>query len=287
MRKNKVLATIFIFLAVATVAGVTLLSQRQVNGEEKRRIRINPKVSSMVNLLDGSGWLGVQLEDVTAENKSQYKLNEEMGVIVKEVEKDSPAERAGLREKDVIISYAGQPVFSAKQFARLVRETPTGRTVVLGILRDGAQQTLQVKIEERSGDGMFPRHVEVFPEGKEFKFPGGGWSWEFSDRPRLGVNIEDLTGQMAEFFGVKGGVLITAVREGSPAAKAGLKAGDVITAVDNKSIDGSRDLSSALRKKSDGEQVTLSIVRDKRPMTITLQLEESKKSRGTTRGLKL
>ena len=98
--------------------------------------------------LDGA-YVGIQMEDVTAENMAKYKLTSETGVIVRSVEKGSPAETARILENDVILEYAGIPVFSASGLVRLVQETPVNRTVNLVVSRDGKKINLAVKIGER------------------------------------------------------------------------------------------------------------------------------------------
>ena len=104
-----------------------------------------------VNPFMAGSYLGIEMENVTADNMSSYKLSAELGVIVRTVEKGSPAEAANLREKDVIVEYAGMPVFSTMQLTRLVQETPEGRTVNLVISRDGKKLDLNVKMGKREG----------------------------------------------------------------------------------------------------------------------------------------
>ena len=114
-----------------------------------------PRGATRIYLNEPAPYLGVEIEDVTAENMSSYKLPSERGVIVRSVEKESPAGYADLKNNDVIVEYAGTPVFSAAQLTRLVSETPPGRKVDLVISRDGAKMTVTAKIAE--GD----RHRDV------------------------------------------------------------------------------------------------------------------------------
>ncbi len=252
---------------------------------------------------DGS-YLGIQMEDVTADNMASYKLNSERGVIVKSVEKPSPAEAAGLQEKDVILEYAGMPVFSSTQFARLVSETPVGRKVELGISREGKRMTVSAKIGKREGDlgwnggpgGEFGRQFEFRAPGPrhfEFHGPEGDWGTlvmppgagvrGFGEKPRLGVTLQPLTEQLAEFLGVPGkkGAMVTSVIEGSPAAGK-LKAGDVIIKADGKSIEGPEDLIPLIDAKESNAKVTLTVIRDKKdiPVTIELAASDSGRARG-------
>jgi len=249
--------------------------------------------------LDGSSYLGIQMEDVTAANLAKYKLTDERGVIVRSVEKGSPAEAAKLQENDVILEYAGQPVMSTTQLARMVRETPIGRKVEIIVSRDGKKANLTVEIGKREEPMSLDRRITILPregDGKGFDFFGpDGRRFQFSipgsrgfmygipgpgglafslERPRLGVTLEPLTGQMAEFLGVPGkkGVLVTSVEQGSPAATK-LKAGDVITRADNQTVDSPDDLARLVQKKNDGK-IDLTVIREKKEVSITVELPQ-------------
>ncbi len=257
---------------------------------------------------DGSSYLGIQMEDVTASNMAQYKLTSERGVIVRSVDKGSPAEAAGLQENDVITDYAGMPVLSTMQLARMVRETPVGRKVEITVSRGGKKAPLTAEIGKREGLdrgatimpwGGEGRGFEFFgPDGRSFQFhtPGGkGFMFDVPGmngpivafgKPKLGVTLEPLTDQMAQFLGVQGkkGVLVTSVDQGSPAAGK-LKAGDVITQADKQSLDSPDDLARIVRDKSDGK-IDLTIVRDKKELTLSVDLPKADQSK-STRGYRL
>ena len=245
----------------------------------------------------GGSYLGIEMENVNAENMALYKLTDERGVIVRTVEKGSPAEAANLQEKDVILEYAGTPVFSAMQLMRLVQETPEGRKVSLVASRDGKKLDLAVKIGKSEGPLSFGDRRE-FDSGRAFGFGGpGGRSFGFEipegglpfgfalppghdqelgqfGRPRLGLTLQPLTEQMSEFLGVPGkkGVLVTSVAPGSAAVAAHLKAGDVIVIVDDRSIEDPDDLSRAIRQKQPGEKLELKVIRDKKEISMTVEL---------------
>jgi S1-C subfamily serine protease len=252
--------------------------------------------------LDSGSYMGVEMEDVTAANMATYKLSSERGVIVVSVEKSSPAETAGLRQKDVIVEYAGMPVFSSAQFSRMVRETPSGRTVDIVVSRDGKSVKLAAKIGTREGDlSRGGRRFQVIPRengrGFEFDIPGGrGFTWRMPDdrffrfgpegedfgsfgRPRLGVTLEPLTEQMADFLAVPGkkGVLITSVAANSPAADK-LKAGDVVIQADGRPVDDPADLTRIIRSKRDDGKLNLQVVRDKKEVAVEVQLAGEQKS---------
>lgn len=234
-------------------------------------------------LMDGGGFLGVYTEDITKDNVAQYGLREARGVGVTEVVKDSPAEKAGLRKGDVIVRFDGEVVSSARKLSRLVSEVAPDHKVNVGISRGGADQEIAVTIgknENRTGAlrGMtFPR--DGFPKLEDFPriegLPEGATIFSLGNSRRIGVGSMPLTKQLADYFGVVdgSGVLVTSVSENSPAAKAGLKAGDVIIAVDGEKVQGPGDLSRAISKQKDGD-VTLTVVRDKNQRTFKVTPEK-------------
>ncbi len=137
---------------------------------------------------DGRAWLGVRLSDVTREKARELKLAGEYGVIVEEVEEESPAAKAGLAKQDVITEFAGERVRSAAQLRRLVAETPPGRSVTLGIVRAGKTQTMNVELEVRSGDYFTPRVRIPRVEIPKVQIPKFDYDFLFSERPRLGIS---------------------------------------------------------------------------------------------------
>lgn len=224
----------------------------------------------------GRPWLGVRLGDVTSDKAKELKLSGEYGVVVQGVEVDSPAAKAGLAENDVILECAGERVRSAAQLQRLVRETPPGRSVTLQVSRAGQTRTLNAKLEARRDHFRLPRievpHIEI-PEFDVRVFSRGA---------RLGITADELTSQLAAYFGVKQGkgVLVREVMAGTPAEKAGLKAGDVIVRIGEKDVHSMSDLHRALRGDSSEEkqEVTLTIVRERREQTLKVELEPARRS---------
>lgn len=269
-----------------------------VAGEEPskkdQRIKI---VSGDRVFVDGRSWLGVQISDVTAETARALKLAGEYGVVVEEVEEESPAAKAGLQAKDVILSFADERVRSSEQLRRLVRETPAGRTVPVQISRDGQSRTLQVTPEAHQAHMALPdiqmiRPAPMAPQAPHAPAPPGAFWVEspefnfelFTRGPMLGISGDELTPQLAEYFGVKSGkgVLVREVMAATAADKAGLKAGDVIVKVDGEAITSLGELRRALRKKREGKQVSLTIVRNRAEQNVSVELEEPQ-SRGPQR----
>src|SRR5271157_1576454 len=243
----------------------------------------DPPDSSEIFLLnDGSAHLGVTLGDVTTEKAQELKLSAVAGALVNGVQKDSAAAKAGIEKGDAIMEFDGVRVRSSAELRRLIRETPTGRTVEMKIVRDGKTRVLSAKLEPTSNNFNF--------NGPEMRIPSinvpevhippmdfSGLSPLFGDhRATLGISADDLTPQLAQYFGVKQGkgVLVSEVTTGGAADKAGLKAGDVIVQVDGKPISDVEELRSALNDNFTGDtrKVSLTIVRDHHQQTINADM---------------
>src|SRR6266403_2838231 len=233
---------------------------------------------------DGPSWLGVETHEVTADNAKELKLHAERGVIVAGVTKDSPAAKAGLKEKDVITEVNGQRVEGAAQFRRMIHEIPAGRAAQLTVWRDGRAQTLSAtlgKAEERhdkwtgATPGAFAFHM---PEVQIPEMPsidlGGEMGMLAGGRPRLGIDAEDIGGQLGSFFGAPDGegILVRSVNAGSPAEKAGLKAGDVITSFNGERVRSLGDLRQRLAAQSEAKAAKLGVLRNKSEVTLSVEL---------------
>lgn len=229
-------------------------------------------------------YLGVDISDVSKDRVEALKLKDERGVEVTMVDQDAPAGKAGLREHDVILTMNGTNVESGAQLRRMIRETPAGRTVTFGVSRDGQPVTIKVQLADRH------KSVAWGPRSKDFKF-------EMPDMPnisdfdipvsvvvvhsgmRSGLMIENITQQLGDFFGVKGGkgVLVRSVEKGSRADKSGFRAGDIIVRVNDQTVHDTSDFSHALRSTSKGT-VNVGIIREKKEQNLTLSLPDRKDS---------
>lgn len=232
----------------------------------------------------GRSYLGVDIRDVTKDRMPALKLKEERGVEVTMVDRDAPAGKAGIREGDVIMDFNGEPVESEAQLRRLIRETPPGRTVSLGISRDGNPLKLNVQLAEHSkvvaGARLAPMPplpplppLPAMPDlANRMDVPGN--IYIIRDSGRVGLQTENLTRQLGEFFGVKDGegVLVRSVEKGSPAEKAGVKAGDVIVRAGDEKLADRGDFARVMRKHRAGGKLNLGIVRDKHEQNLTLEI---------------
>jgi serine protease Do len=234
----------------------------------------------------GPSWLGVETQEVTAEKAKELKLPAERGVVVADVTKDSPAAKAGLKEKDVITEVNGQRVEGAAQFRRMIHEIPAGRTAQLTVWRDGRAQSLSAtlgKAEERhdkwmgATPGAFAfRMPEVqIPEMPSMDL-GEGMGTVMAGRPRLGIDAEDIGGQLGSFFGAPDGegILVRSVNSGSPAEKAGMKAGDVITSFNGERVRSLGDLRQKLASQNDAKTAKIGVLRNRSEMTLSVELPE-------------
>lgn len=214
------------------------------------------------------------------------------GVVLEEVRPGSPAEKAGLRPSDVVTKFDGEDVRGARQFIRLVRETPAGRTVSATVVRDGRATQLSITpAEGPSGEGVRVRPgIEPWLRDQlgdladripfELELPDVAVA---PARARLGVSVQGLTPQLAEFFGAKEGVLVSSVSEASPASRAGLRAGDVITSVNAERVQSRGDLLRALRDARPNAEVIIGIVRDKKETSVKATLSDGGRRRAVRR----
>jgi serine protease Do len=231
-----------------------------------------------------SSYLGVDITDVTTERLEVLKLKEEQGVEVTLVDQDAPAGKAGLKVHDVILTMNGTAIESGAQLRRMIHETPAGRIVTFGVSRDGQPLTMKVQLAERN------KSMAYAPKANEFNFnmPPMPNLPDF-DMPvsvvvvhssaRSGLMLENITPQLGDFFGVKGGngILIRSVEKGSRAEKAGFRAGDVIVRVNDQPVHDANDFTHELRSHNGGA-INVGVVRDKKEQNLTLPLPERKES---------
>jgi serine protease Do len=232
----------------------------------------------------GSSYLGVDIADVSPERLGELKLKEEHGAEVTMVDQDAPAGKAGLHEHDVIVSLNGTAVESAAQLRRMIKETPPGRVVNLGISRDGQALTIKVQLADRHKSmawapksGEFKFDMPKIPEMPDFDLPISVVVVHQS--ARSGLMVENITSQLGDFFGVKDGqgVLVRSVEKGSRGEKGGFRAGDVVVKVNNQPVHDTSDFTHALRSSAGGA-AAVTVIREKREQTLTLTLPEKKDS---------
>lgn len=270
--------------AALVAAGISVLPAAEATAQ----------VPGILTLVEGPGSsIGVTVRDTTDEERKRANVDQGGGVVVESVRAGSPAERAGFRAGDIVLEFDGERVRSVRQFTRLVRETPPQRTARAVVVRDTARQTLEV-VPEASGDFrvMRERLRQFGDDARDGRYFFREFDFDVAPRlrsrgPALGVTVSPLTGQLAEYFGVKEGVLVNSVESGSAAAAAGLRAGDVITAVGGRSVRTAADISDEVRRLQPGASVDVTITRDKKSQTLTAVIPSAQAPASQGRGITL
>lgn len=261
---------------------------------EERQVFVMPGDRRVIRL-DGRGSeIGVLVSDPEGADQ---------GVRIDRVDEDSPAEKAGVQEGDRVVEFDGERVRSTRQLTRLVQETPSGRTVKMTVQRGTDRRTVDITPEadraaardrrigpeiELDIEREIERGLRDLPQRME---PYFDFRWRepglpradglpLAGRGRLGVQVQPLGGELGEYFGAKdGGVLVAGVTPESPAAKAGLKAGDVITKVNGEAVKDPGDLVEALGDVKDDGAVTLDILRDRKASSVKATLAPRRPAR--------
>lgn len=225
---------------------------------------------------EGESYLGVYLSEVTTELAELLRLPQERGAHVNQVVDGSPAAEAGLETDDVLLSWNGMPVESARQFTRMVRETPPGREVALEVFRKGETLALKARIGSLSALPPMPPALESPPPRLgpvPYRNPFEGWHDRdlTPNKPRLGILMQPLTEQLAAYFGLEGrlGALVTTVMDDTPAAAAGLKAGDIVLEVNGASVDSPMAAQRAIAEAGEAA-LHITVLRDKSNLDVTV-----------------
>ncbi len=192
------------------------------------------------------GWLGVHIQDLTAELAKGFNLSGRKGVLVSDVDSDSPAAKAGLKPGDVIVSYAGKQIESARDLSLSVAATSVGAPSRLTVLRDGNQLDLTVAVGERLNDV-----AENFKSSRQ------------EEHGRLGITVENVTADAQHELKLSTGrgALVTEVKPGSPADTGGVEPGDVIHEINQNPVDHAADLQGFARNLKPGQTVLLQVER--------------------------
>ncbi len=231
---------------------------------------------------EGTSYLGIEPRDISPQRAQELKLKSSSGVEAVVVDRDSPAGKSGMKEHDVITNFNGNAVEGAEMLRRMIRETPPGRKVTLGVVRDGQPLTLSTELTERTSMFTMPDiHIPPMPPMPEMPEIPAFTVLQFSGRN--GVLVEDLTPQLGDYFGAKNGegVLVRSVEKGSPGEKAGLHAGDVVVRVGEDRIGDMGDWRRATARNR-GKTVQLGIIRDKREQTLSLTVPARAQASGGT-----
>ncbi|MNC29643.1 putative periplasmic serine endoprotease DegP-like precursor [compost metagenome] len=206
------------------------------------------------------GWLGVVIQEVSKDLAETFGLDKPAGALVAQVLEDSPGAKGGLRVGDVILALDGKPIVASADLPHLVGGLKPGTKVTLDVVRDGARQQLTMAI------GALP------DDGEAIAAAGAKGGAERSSN-RLGVTVVDLTTEQKKALEVEGGALIREVQDG-PAALIGLRRGDVITHLNNQSIDSAKTFGKVAEALPKNRSVSMRVLRQGRASFITFKLAE-------------
>jgi serine protease Do len=229
--------------------------------------------------------IGASLRNVDEADAKRQKLPGTAGAVVEDVRSNGPAAKAGFRAGDVVVTFDGETVRSARHLARLVEETADGHEVSATVIRGGEKVNLKVTPEATDVSAVINRALEplrnmrmdlrlperlsnIPPMTREYRGTLGGGLLARS-RGRLGASIEDLTEQLGDYFGTRDGVLVTGVDADTPGKTAGLKAGDIITKVDGEPVRDTADLRRRLARTT--SETTLTVLRDHKELTLKIK----------------
>lgn len=198
------------------------------------------------------GWLGVMIQPVTADLAKSFGLDKARGALVAQVTADSPAEKAGLREGDIILRFDGHEISESSQLPARVGATAVGRNVPVVVLRDGKETRLEVTIQQ-------------LQDGEGGALAGSGQSV-------LGMNVTGLDAPTRKELKIEGGLRVTQLNDG-PAARAGIRPGDVLLEINGEKLTKPSDLEKAAKALPKNKPVAVRLLRDGAPMFLALRLE--------------
>ena len=268
------------YLALAVCLMLNGLTVHQVLAQSAR-----PKARSAA-ARHASGYLGVGVTELDEDRAKALKLAEVYGVEITNIEENSPAAKAGLQVSDVILNFNGQRIEGMEQFVRMVSETPPGRKVNITYSRAGVSHTASTILAERKTPFGPPGLWSFrFPEVPNFgdnaaPLPPTPPRVIVPDTPRallswrnatVGIEAEHLNPQLADYFGVKDGVLVRSVARNSPAEKAGLKAGDVVAKVNGAQVSTPREISSHVQRDRGSKAAAFTVIRKGKELTLEVK----------------
>ena len=237
------------------------------------------------------GYLGATLGDLTPKLERKHDIPVHRGAYISDVVQDGPAERAGIKEGDVIVGFDGKEIEDTGDLISDVRKAKPASDVTVELYRGKEKRTVTVTV------GKLPRedaYSFLFGDGSARgsprimrvpRPPGAPRLYAFSGSELYGLNTQDLSGQLARYFEVPGGsgVLVLEVEKESDAEKAGFKAGDVIVKAGPRAVEDITDLGRVLEKAGQGDEVAFGVIRRGKPLSLTMKLTEDETSYGGSR----
>jgi serine protease Do len=212
------------------------------------------------------GWLGVGIQDVTPTFAREHELKIKEGAYINEIVDDSPADSAGLKEGDVVVEFNGKKIEAAEDLTNAVRDTAPGTKAGVKIIRSGENKTISVNIGRNKMRMPFGLEIPRSPRVIVRMFGGD----------IEGMELMELNKQLGEYFEAPGGkgVLVKEVEKEENAAKAGIKAGDVITKVGDETIKDNEDIRDAISELKEGDKVNIELLRKGKKMSVSMEISE-------------
>ena len=202
------------------------------------------------------GWLGVMIQKITTELKEKLQLKDEKGALVADVTPGGPAEQAGIKRGDVIISFDSKEIEEMSDLPFIVASTPVNKTVIVEVMRQGEKKRIKVKI------GELKEEVEA--------------KAEIEEKSELGMTVEKITPELVRQFNLsqKSGLVVVHVENNSPAERAGIRQGDIIVEIDQEPIKELSKYWEKLQEYEKGDTILFLVKRNGTTLYLTLKIWE-------------
>ena len=285
-------------LAIAGMAGLLGVGVAAAEGHFARISRTADRhamLAAGAHSQPQTGYLGIAFHDVSESVIGQMHLKDGHGAEIVMVDHDGPAGKAGLREHDVVLSVNSVSVDGEEQLRRMLHDMPPGRTIALYISRNGVEQTVTAVMSTREEVDKQARQRYIVPvpvddtaivvtppisPALKSGFGHGFIAGHLLPTPTYtGATVDAMGAQLADYFGVKDGkgLLVHEVETNSPAATAGLRAGDVVTRMNGGRVATEKDWTRALHE-SKGRPVVMTVIRERREQTLTMVPDSKRRS---------
>lgn len=300
--KRIVIVSIAIFVAISFVVtalafagekksckdkiGITLAKDIYVNSDGNKVYVYSDDGGGKIKVKKaGKGaYMGIYMENLSEDAIKKHKYPKDEGVLITKVVEDSPAEESGIKENDIIFMLAGEEVGSTSDLSTVVKKHEPGDEIDVVLYRKGKKKTIGITLGEQPYE-FYTFNAEDF---KDYAMELGRYAGDISSsvgfwlkdnfglKGRLGLHVMEMDEDLAGYFDVKEGegVLVLKVSEDSPAEKAGIKAGDVVTLVSGEKISDPEDLMDELCGFKEGDEVELTVIRKGKKKSITVELAE-------------
>jgi serine protease Do len=203
------------------------------------------------------GWLGVSIQEINPALAKSFNVKTEEGVLVAQVEPNSPAAKSGIRSGDIILEYNGQEIKTPKDLSIAVANTKVGVPAKLKVLRDGKAIDINVPVGSKPAE-----RAEASSTGEK------------SEHARLGITVENVDTNTARQLNLPyaGGVVVTDVQPGSPADEGDVRPGDVIREVNHKPVNNASEMQNMIGNLKKGSPVLLNVIRDGQTLYLAFDL---------------